>query len=476
MKLHSRVFQTRYCFVALAAVGAMHLADCPPIRTLPPSIDVSGRVQGVDGTGQAVTDFVLSLRHTQPAPEPHLAYRRSGMQDVRRIALAATASTGLPFNEEWHFIHLSRDAQRPGAEPVLLEFSGEPGWVSDHVGDLAWLVIRKNDVSLPSDSFSNFPPASLRSAGATILARVETDDPVLPWTRATCSEPEAMPLSATLRSLAPPGQTDCFDMQSLTSALLNNIAVTVADAAQVNNARVTLHRMAIVPHVPSTPAGRDAPLPGIGFVYQAALEPTVGGEGVGSFTGPLMVSVPLTLHWARDAIANGRLVVMLDPINAFVGQSRVNANRVTVHANDGTIAAAVAQSLRQTVSDAIAAARLPTGPAGIPLTSFLELLFTESLVRPTGGLPANFSLLAVPENRTVSGAPQNIAMTMGPIAITTVTPLTPLPGGLDALTVVTGAGGAVSVLRNLNAAGTRVRRFDLPAPLEPLPFSLILLK
>jgi hypothetical protein len=473
MKLHSRVFQTRYCFVALAAVGTMHLADCPPIRTQPASIDVSGRVQGVDGTGQAVTDFVLSLRHTQPAPEPHLAYRRSGMQDVRRIALAATASTGLPFNEEWHFIHLSRDAQRLGAEPVLLEFSGEPGWVSDHVGDLAWLVIRKNDVSLPSDSFSNFPPASLRSAGATILARVETDDPVLPWTRATCGMVEAMPLSATLRALAPPGQTDCFDMQSLTSALLNNIAVKVAEAAQANNAQVTLHRMAILPHVPSTPTGREAPLPGIGFVYQAALEPTVGGAGVGSFTGPLMLSVPLTLHWATP---DGGLRLMLDPIDAFAGHARVNANRVTVHANDGTITAAFAQSLRQTVSDAIATATMPTGPADIPLTAFLELLFTESLVRPTGGLPANFSLLAVPENRTVSGAPLNIAMTMGPIAITNVSPLTPLPGGRGARTVVTGAGGAVSVLTNLNTAGTLVRRFDLPAPLEPLPFSLILLK
>ena len=196
---------------------------------------------------------------------------------------------------------------------------------------------------------------------------------------------------------------------------------------------------------------------------------------MGSFTGPLKVSVPLTLHWVRNSLSGG-LILTIDPINSSEGHTRVNANRVTVHANNGTITAVFAQSLRQTVSDAIATASLPQGPGGVPLTSFLELLFTESLVRPTGGLPANFSLLAVPENRAVPGAPQNIAMTLGPISITDTSPATALPGGRGARTVATGVGGAVSVLLNLNAAGTSVRRFALPAPTEPLPFKLILLK
>jgi hypothetical protein len=64
----------------------------------------------------------------------------------------------------------------------------------------------------------------------------------------------------------------------------------------------------------------------------------------------------------------------------------------------------------------------------------------------------------------------------GPIAITDTSPATALPGGLRARTVASGVGGAVSVLLNLNAAGTSVRRFALPTPAEPLPFKLILLK
>ncbi len=458
--------------LALAAVGLMRLVGCTPIQTLPPSIDVSGRVQGVDGTGQAVPDSVLTLRHTSPAPEPHLAFRRNpGIQDVKRLSLSATASTGLPFGEEWHFLHLSRDAQRPGADPVLIEFSGDPGWVRENVGDLAWLIIRKNDVSLPSDSFSNFPIASLRPSGTTILARVEDDDPILPWVRGNCGPLEAMPLAVTLRNLAPPGGVDCFDMQSLASTLFNNVAITVANSAKGSNAQVTLHQLAIVPHVPSTPAGAGAPLPGFGFVYQAVLEPDSGA----SFTGRLTLSVPLSLHWRR--LADGRFNVIVDPFGpAFPDTALVSGNRVTVGAVDGTIAAGSAGSLRTSASAAVMAAPMPMGPGGIGLNAFLELLFVESLVRPTGGLPANFSLLAVPQDRTVSGAPQNIAMTMGLIAITDITPATPFAGGLGAQTVALGGGGTVSVFRNLNAAGTRVRRFDLPTPAEPLPFKLILLK
>jgi len=476
MERQSSATRLRFGMVALAALVAILLTGCTPIATLPPSIDVAGRVHGVSGTGQAVPDFVVSLRHTQPAAESRLVYRRGpSIQDVRRISLEATASNGLPFTEEWHFIHLSRVAQRPGDEPVLIEFSGEPGWVRAHVGNLAWLVIRKNDLSLPSDSFSNFPPASLRPGGATVLARVEDDDPILPWARTTCGPPEVMPLAVTLRTLAPPGGVDCFDMQSLTSTLLNNIAVTVANAAKGSSADVTRHRMFIVPHVPSTPMAGQTPLPGIGFVYEATLVPTVGGTDVAPFTGSLTLSIPLTLHWLRSA--NGSLFDILDPVGpASPHATMVNATRVTVHATDGTIAAAAAQSLRLAVSAAIAAAPMPTGPAGIPLSSFLDLLFTESLVRPSGGLPANFSLLAVPENQAVAGAPQNSAMTLGPIVITDTAPAAPLPGGLGARTVVAGAGGAVTVFLNLNAAGTLVRSFALPTPTEPLPFKLILLK
>jgi hypothetical protein len=463
----------RHALLAIAVLAL--LSGCGSIQTQPPSIDVSGRVSGVSGTGATVPDFVLSLAHTQPAPEPHLAFKGDpGIQDVRSISLAATASTGLPFAEEWHFIHISNSAQRPGGQPVILEFTGDPGWLRANVGDLAWLIVRKNDIALPSDTFSNFTSQPPHASGTTILARVEDDDPVLPWTRATCDATQAMPLSATLRPLAPAGGADCFDMQSLTSALLNNIAIAVTNALIARgDARATGHSIAIVPHVPSKPVAGGAPLPGFGFVYRTTLEPVVNSSGVGAFTGTLTVSVPITSHWRRTS--TGTLTSMLDPVLVFADQTMMSPTRVTVNAVDGSISAAFANSVRTGVAAAVTAAPLPTGPGGIGLPAFLDLLFTLSMIQPSGGLPENFSLLAIPENRTLTGTPQNIAMTMGPIPFVNTTLATPAPGGVGARTTAI-VGGAATVTQNLNAAGTSVRVFTMPAPTEPMPFRLVLLK
>jgi hypothetical protein len=167
---------------------------------------------------------------------------------------------------------------------------------------------------------------------------------------------------------------------------------------------------------------------------------------------------------------------MLDPLSTLLHQTLVNTDRVTVSALDGTITAAFAQTLRDEVAEAVETMPMPTGPSDIPVTSFLGLLFTESFTRPTGGLPANFSLLAVPENRQILGAPRNIAMTVGQITVGEGTRSPGLPGGNNARTVATTLAGTVRVTKNLNAAGTEFRQFSLPAPAEPLPFQLILLK
>jgi hypothetical protein len=85
-------------------------------------------------------------------------------------------------------------------------------------------------------------------------------------------------------------------------------------------------------------------------------------------------------------------------------------------------------------------------------------------------------LRADPENRAVAGTPQNIAMTLGPVPFTDSTTTTPAPGGRGARAVAVGPSGAVSVVVTLNGGGTSLRTFTLPAPAEPMPFKLVLLK
>ena len=448
-------------------------------NTQPQSITVEGRVKGNNGNYQSLPDFTISLSHSAAGTEPRLVFKPEPgvLQDIKQVILSATTSTGLPFNESWHFISITHVGQRPGATPAIVQFSQEPGFLDRNVGEMAWLRIRKNDVHLPSDSFSNFAPASIRGGGTTLLARVEDDDFILPWNRPQGTPLENMPLTATLRPLADAGGSDPFDMQSLTSTLLNNIALIAADAAQDHSARITEHRIAIVPHMPSTSDGSHDSLPGICFIYEGSMETALGR---------LTLSVPLTINWFRDA--TGGLTVTLDPLGApALGQTQVNDKRVTVTSTDADFVHNFGENIRQSVSSAITMAAMPTGAGGIPITSFLALLFTESMIRPSGGLPSNFSLLAIPQDETVSGAPSNVAMTMGEITVADLTlPVAGgLPCGIGAAAAVPGgrgarvvclAGGGVTIFQNKNAAGTQVRRFDLPVPTDVLPFKLILLK
>lgn len=451
----------------IVALPLAVLAACQPLQVQPSSLAVEGRVLGVDGTGVAVPASVTALAHTQ-APSPRLVYRRdAGIQDVNSIALAATASTGLPFSEEWHFLHITNQAQRPGADPLFLQFTGEPGFMDEHDGNLAWLVIRKNDIHLPSDSFSAFPAADLRASGCCVLARVEDDDPVLPWTVTDgCSNLSVVPFTSTLRVLGP-ATGDCFDMQTLSSLLFNNIALAVANAAADNDARVNQHRLAIIPTLPVS-SGPGEPLPGFGYVYEADFEPIILGQPSGPFVGPLTIKIPISINWLRDA--NGfRLGV--DPI---AGLTATNIPRITVYANEGTLSAGQANEIRTQIATAIAATPLPSGPGGMPFTAFLELFFTDSLAGP-GALPTDFQLLALPSSRGVLGAPRNIAMSMGPIIVTdSVGP--GADGGVGAQTIVVGPGGSTVVFRNLNDDGTLLRTFIIPVPEEPMPFDLHLLR
>lgn len=452
-------------------VGAfVVLSACGPLAVQPPSVVVEARISGVDGNHQPIPDAVADLRHGTPGG-PRTVYRRDlPVQHIESARLAATASTGLPFAEEWHLLQLSREGQRPGADPVLAEHTGDRGWVRSHTGDLTWVTLRKNDLSLPSDQFDAFPPVSLRPAGALVLTRVEDDDPVLPWTATDCAATTQMPLSATLRPVGTADGVDCFDLESLSSLLLDQLAVVVSHAARERSARARTHALSVVPFVP-TPGGPSGPdAPGIGFVYRTTLEPVAGDSGLAPFTGTLTLSVPITLVFTR---LNGVVRTTLDPIGTALPGAPVlvNAARVTVTAVDGSISDAFAGSLLAGVTAAVQTTALPTGPAGIPMLGFLDLLFGLTVLG--GNVPADFSVVALPADRTVAGAPDTTALRMGEIASSTRTVDPGRPGGRGARRVFVGGDGRVRISENLNREGTRVRDSTLPLVQEALPFDLV---
>jgi hypothetical protein len=468
-----------YAHVPIRSIGILLLTQAL-VACVPASITVQGSLRGRDGVGAAVPDTTLTITHLQSGnTDPRLRYLRSPIQNLDMVLARATQHRGLPFPETWQVLGISRAGQRPGAEPSFREFSGDPGWMRDHRGDLAWVSLRHRDTQIAQQNFSDFPAASIRGAGALVLARQEDDDPILPWRDGNgCAATLTQPLALTLRALVPIGAVDCFDMESLSSALLTQIAVVVTDVARDRGAIVRRHRLAVVPHLPTLAATPGGPTsPGFAFVYEGELEPSVGEVGVGAFTGVLTLSVPISLHWLRAA--DGTVTLLMDPIGAsFGGTPTSNVARVTVSAASGSIAASFADDLRRGVSAGLAAAPLPTGPGGISLPAFLDLFFAESIgLGGNGRVPADFSVLALPSNLNTAGAPANVALALGQIAVNDVDGVTAIATGNNArVAVLFGAAGTIRVIENRNRAGTRQRRFDIPPPTERLAFDFVLLK
>ncbi|MCB0316971.1 MAG: hypothetical protein KDH84_27565, partial [Calditrichaeota bacterium] len=145
----------------------------------PPSISVKGEVHGKGPAGNSVAPDTLSLTHDPalaPLP-PRVAYHAAtGIAGVDSLVLQATASTGLPFQEDFFLLNLSHEI-----EPGIGTVTDAPGWVRNHVGNLAIIPIRKDDITLPRNRFSAFNSTTPQWAGATWLARVEDNDREIPW-------------------------------------------------------------------------------------------------------------------------------------------------------------------------------------------------------------------------------------------------------------------------------------------------------
>jgi hypothetical protein len=460
---------------------AVGLAGCGGsgggLNIQPSSIVVQARAQGLNGLEHTAPDSILTLQHDSSAQRPRVALGFADIFKLQHLKLTATSSTGLPFPEEWHSLVIFHQTSQPGSsDPVPVVSSDERSFVENNRGNIAWLVIRHSDLTLPSDTFSNF--TGIPAGGVFVLARKEDADPAMPWTRN--DSPDAlsvMPLSASLRPLAPAGGSDCFDMQSFTSAIFNQIALAVEDRIQdFNNSpnlieslidvHVGEHRIYLIPHV------TEGNFPGFGFIYEASLTANV----VGLTGAHLTVSIPITFHWMRDSLSQ-RFTMNIDPLGPTLpGTELANVRRIAVSTTNGDLSEGFLNQLRTKITAGITGMSMPTGPAGLSFDGLLTAAFADFFLGTSGTLPQNFSVLALPENQAVSGTPTNLIMNMAALTVadTTVTP--GRPGGMGADTVALDSAGRAVVLRNKNAAGTAVRSFRFPAPNEMLPIKLFLLQ
>jgi hypothetical protein len=425
----------------------------------PSSITVSGRLSGVDGTGAPVSPTTLTLNRNSDVSNPRLEYiPGGGPQDLRGVTITADQSTGLPVEEEFFFLSLSGTAHRPGSDnSTLKEITADPGWMGNHIGDLVVLSLRKDDITLPSNEFDAFQPAQLRPAGASWLARVEDDDPTIPWfIPANSANCQVVALAASM--VAPPqGQDiDCFDFQTFTSMLLTSFALEVTDAvARLETPTVTAtnHRLYVVPYLPS-----EFGDPGFGLIYSVDLNISTDGIPLAEATA----QVPISMHFRWDG------EFYTDPLSEG---AHSNPDRVTV--TYGSLLSEIAATqIHTTIVNTIGSVRLPTF-SGVAGEEVFLLLFNQVSGRSSRA-PKNFAVIALPEQLATIGATTTNSALSIPVVIRAVD--APGPSG-SMNSVTTNPAGFVTVVRVAGTApATAVITFTIPRPTVLNSFKLVFLQ
>lgn len=419
----------------IPVLTAFIMAGCG-LTVLPSSITIEGQLTGTDGTGTPVPATVLTVARDSVGTSPRIEYRASGgLQRLQGVGISVVQSTGLPEAEEFFILSMSRLGFPPGSNiSPLNEITGAQGWMRGHLGDMVVLPLRKDDVSLPSNSFTEFQPSQLRPAGAVWLARIEDNAPVIPWrisvTDANCS---IVPMAQSMIA-PPPGQTqDCFDFETLSSMFLTTLAVGVTEAvANVDIPASTVsasnHQLHIIPHLRSNVGD-----PGFGFVYSVNITVSAVGLPVAGAT----VHVPISMHFRSD----GGLIV--DPMTGL--NDPANPARVTVTYGDGPLDGVVANMIHTQIIEALGEIMLPpvtfgtvTLPDGtiVPLSTSAENAF-ELLINQVSGrsstADANFAVIALPEqSATINGTITNIALSIPAITRTVAMPIPGIVAGATA--------------------------------------------
>ncbi|MCC5859910.1 MAG: hypothetical protein JJT90_17265 [Ectothiorhodospiraceae bacterium] len=466
----------------------MILAACAGGITLQDqSITVAGSHEGTDGTFQPVAPVVSTVTHVPGEQLPRVHYSRHGMQNVQTVRLEATESTGLPLEEEFVFLSISRPAEQPGsAVTPILERTDVPGWIRAHIGDLAVLRIRKDDISLPQSDFSQFSAAALRPLGANWLARVEDDDRFLPWRR-NVDETACFPIPMQQTFVRPPdGQgEDCFDMETLTAMLLSQFAAAVSEGVvdadiPLIGLSATQHRMYVVPHLQAGFA--DAP--GFGFIYAVDVGVTLG-VGIAQAT----VYAPVSIHFRRNPPGPmPDFEIGIDPLGAPPPNAPwLNIPRITVMYEQGPINEVVAGQIRGVVVNALEEFTPPLIQAGgieTDLEEALNFIFAVTMPRSsTSRPPVDHNVIALPEQRvTVDGTISPLAMSIPMVTVTEgVNPLAPASPDPETnltgtLTVTTDASGFVTLNRVLDPLGQLSRVIRLAPITTHNRFALYMLE
>jgi hypothetical protein len=275
-------------------------------------VTATATVSGADGVG-APTAATFTLSHdVDETPTERVDARRTLVNSVTGYDVVVTR-TGLPIDETFILLNISRPAVLPGSDSPQPSIASEDlRYIVDHVGQLTSLSVDtvRADAPLTATRTNPFPVA--QRTGFTMLARWEADDPCMAF-----SDPSQ------------PIDVSRFQDQVFTTLSTVFVAADAASdrfslSGSGDDGDFELH---FVPHARhSTRVEFGMPLNGFTLIFSATVR---------VLTGEARIFVPLSVLFAPLPSVGGgtSLTGFLDLVE--LGAESEDRGRVTVLADGG---------------------------------------------------------------------------------------------------------------------------------------------
>ncbi len=374
-------------------------------------IAVEGTLAGTDARSAAAPPVTLRLTHQYGTTLGRVAEASDpGIDVLQSMSLKVATETGGPFADEFVLAAIVGESDRAGGGAAAVRYDGDdPDWVRRRHGQLALLRLPAGAAAAGRNATRTLAPGNQGRAGAAWLVRLETGDPVIPWT-IDDGDARCRVIATSSSFVAPPlGRSrDCLDLRSLAGMVLAHVAKTVTEALDDGPLPAmvapTRHDLFAVPSLNEAAVAGGA---GFGFIYSAGLRIGEGGNATEA-----VLHVPVAIH-VRPAAASGGAPAALEAVFTPLGAappSRIGVGRVTVAYRDGRIGPGLAGEIRSLVVEALGRATLPPLmidgqqiPAGQAIGRMMAAMApaTGSASTP---YPQNIDVVALPVNRAAMDA------------------------------------------------------------------------
>ncbi len=332
-------------------------------------ITVTGLIQGErDGRTVIVSNQQIKQGKIKTVDRVQNFQGQPFFDSVRNLAIQLSVSeinNPPEFNESYYYLVISSPKEEiSGGE------SDDLNYIPNNIGKLSFLNVDQGEGRVEA------APQQLFDAhvGESWLVRVEDNDRKIPW------------LITDDNNCFPLEEGDCFDMESLSRLLFNELRETVESGVRANIPLVQNihHRLHFVPQVSHSGVGSNRPAKGFGFIYYAEINlPAVKFQAY----------VPINFLFISD---NDNYLIVIDPLELEENETQtIEQIYVKESLLFGVDLNITEQIIRDKIVEAIQSATLPNLIPGIEFSTTLVAAINGAAGNPAT-IPSNFNMILMP--------------------------------------------------------------------------------